>query len=306
MTLPPEGSSARAIGSAKRPAPAPTSSHVSPDRTSAEQGVQDRIVGAGRIGPEERGDGGVEVCAVGDLAQSLDLLTVGAHPGSPRGFDRPSQVRGRVDIRVGAVDRDLADELWMRFEDGAEPAVATRFLDQAERGPADEDRVPATIVGVDGHDDRPTSLLRSLEEGLNDHRRDERLVAEGDKDGLGIRPDRGEPDLERVRQAAFRLRVHDPARVPPIDDVFQTPRVLAQDDHRLLDPRRGQGVQHVLEDRPARDGRQQLAAAEARSRTRGEHESHGPSGHIGIFPLPWSESSLATVGADHPRGLPPM
>ena len=63
--------------------------------------------------------------------------------------------------------------------------------------------------------------------------------------------------------------------------------------------------------RPARAGgpadprcREQLAATKARTRPGGEHESHGPLGHIGIFPLPWGRSSLAAVDADHPQGRP--
>ena len=51
---------------------------------------------------------------------------------------------------------------------------------------------------------------------------------------------------------------------------------------------------------------EQLAATEARSRPGGEDESHGPLGHIGIFPPPCGQSSLAAVEADHPRGRPPM
>ena len=174
----------------------------------------------------------------------------------------------------------------MRLENGAQTTVAARLPDEAERGPTDEDRVPATIVRVDGHDDRAATLLRCLEERPDDRRRDERLVAKGDEHGPGIRPDRGEPDLERARQAAFRLRIDDPARAPPVDGGLDALRVLSEDDHRLPHPRLGQCVQHVLEDRPARDRREQLAATEARSRARGEHESHGPFGHIGIFPLP--------------------
>ena len=58
--------------------------------------------------------------------------------------------------------------------------------------------------------------------------RDERLVAEGDEHGPGIRPDRGEPDLERARQAAVRLRIDDPARAPPVDGGLDALRVLSR------------------------------------------------------------------------------
>src|SRR6478735_7766501 len=99
----------------------------------------------------------------------------------------------------------------MRIEHGAQTAVAGRLADDAERGPTDEDRVPPTIVRVDGHDDGTATPLGCLEECPDDRRRDERLVAKSDEDSTGILTDRLEPDLERARQAAVRLRVHDPA-----------------------------------------------------------------------------------------------
>jgi hypothetical protein len=70
-------------------------------------------------------------------------------------------------------------------------------------------------------------------------------------------------------------------------------RVVPEHDHRLPHPGLGQGVQDVLEDRPATDRREQFAATEARSGPGGQDESHGSIGHIGIFPPPCGQSSLA-------------
>ena len=258
-----------------------------------EQRIQDRIVGPGRVGPEERTDRGVEVGAVRDLAEPLDLLAVGAHARGPGGLDRPAEVGRRVDVGVGRLDRDLADELGMCLEHRPQPAIAGRLRDQAEGGAADEDRVPAPILRVDRHDDRPAALHRCVDERADDRGGDERLVAEGDEDRPGVRPDRLEPDLQRARQAAFRVGIDDPARATPVDGGFDPLGIVPEHDHRLPHPGLGQGVQDVLEDRPATDRRQQLAATEARSGPGGKDESHGPIGHIGIFPPPCGQSSLA-------------
>ena len=50
----------------------------------AEQGIEDRIVPPGWIGAEERMDRRVEVGAVGDLTDPLDLLAIGPDAGRLR------------------------------------------------------------------------------------------------------------------------------------------------------------------------------------------------------------------------------
>ena len=79
-----------------------------------------------RVGPEEPGDRGVEVGAVGDLAVAVDLLGVRADARGPGGLEQRDEVRARVDVRIAALDadRDLGDEVRVGLEERAEPAVA--------------------------------------------------------------------------------------------------------------------------------------------------------------------------------------
>ena len=82
--------------------------------------------------------------------------------------------------------------------------------------------------------------------------------------------------------------------------------VVPEHDDRLPHPGLGERVEDVLEDRPPADRREQLAATEARAGPGGQDESHGSTGHIGIFPPPCGQSSLAPLEADHPSGRPPL
>ena len=168
----------------------------------------------------------------------------------------------------------------MGGEDRTEPAVAARLVDEAESGPADEDRVSAVTVRVDGDDDRPAMRLRRFKERPMIADRDERLVAERDEHRVGIRTDRLEADLQRARQAAVRIRVDDRRR-PPVDRGFHARRPRPGRPHSSIPApatRRGRAG-----GRPARQGRKQLAATEARP---APAASRVPrlAGHLGIFP----------------------
>ena len=126
--------------------------------------VQDGIVGPGRVGAEERLDRRVEVGPVGNLADPLDLIAVGADAGGPGRLDRTGEVGGRVHVRVRAVDRDLRDELGMGGQDRPETPVAGRLADEPEGRPAKEDGVATSLVGVDRHDDRPAAPGRRVQQ----------------------------------------------------------------------------------------------------------------------------------------------
>ena len=97
-------------------------------------------------------------------------------------------------------------------------------------------------------------------------------------------PIASKPTRSGARQAALRGRVHDAAFRAPGHRGLDRRRVVAEDDHDLPHPGHGKGVEDVLEDRPAGERRQQLAAPEPRPGARREHEPHRRIGHTGIFP----------------------
>ena len=119
--------------------------------------VEDRFIGAPWVGSEEARDRGIEVRAVRDLAEALDLLGVGDDASCPGVLEEADEIGPRVDIGIATLDadRDLLDQLRMRLEERAEPAVATRLVDQPERRTSDEDRVPPGTVAVHRDDDGP-------------------------------------------------------------------------------------------------------------------------------------------------------
>ena len=139
----------------------------------------------------------------------------------------------------------------------------------------------------------------------------ERLVAEGDEDGVGRGRHRLEADLERARQPSSRVRVDDPLLAAPRDGGLDGGGVLAEHDDDLPHPGIGERVEDVLEHRPAADRRQQLAAPEARGRARGEHQSDRRLVHDGIFPPPAGTESpsradpVVAAARDH-RGRVPV
>src|SRR5690349_10615848 len=65
-----------------------------------------------------------------------------------RGRRQPTQVRRGVDVRIGARDGDLPDELRVGREDRAEPAIPGELVGEAPHRPPDEDGVRRAVSGV--------------------------------------------------------------------------------------------------------------------------------------------------------------
>jgi len=173
-----------------------------------EQRAKDGVVRPGRVGPEERIDRRIEVGPIGDLADPFDLVAVGPHAGRPDRLDRPGVVGGGIHIEVlgGRVPHgDLGEQLGVRHEHWAEAAVAGRFGDQGIGRRPKKDGVAAAIARVDRDHDRSGVVGRRLHERLDHGCRDERLVAEGDEDGPGVRTDRLEAELERSSRGRARV-----------------------------------------------------------------------------------------------------
>ena len=171
-----------------------------------------------------------------------------------------------------------------------EPAIAGRLGNEAERRAPEQDGVATALVVIGRHGDRPGRVGLPVEQRLDHRGGDERLVAEGDEHGLGRRRHRLEPDLQRARQPTSRVRVDDPMFAAPRDRAFDRGGVIAEDDDDLPYPGLGHRVEHVLEHRPAADGRQQLPATEPRRRARGEDQPDRRLVHARIFP-PWAGPS---------------
>ena len=101
-----------------------------------------------------------------------------------------------------------------------------------------------------------------------------RLVAEDDDDRLDRRLDleRGrETDLERAGQMA-RIGIADALLRQPVDAVLDLLRRVTEDDDDLVDPGRPDGIEDVLEDRPALEEREGLRRPEPARRPRREHD----------------------------------
>ena len=185
---------------------------------------------------------------------------------------------------------DLGDHLGVRRQQRPEPAIAGRLGNEAERRAPEQDGVATALVVIGRHGDRAGRVGLPVEQRLDHRGGDERLVAEGDEHGLGGRRHRLEPDLQRARQATARVRVDDALFVAPFDRAFDRGGVVTEDDHDLPHPGLGHRVEHVLEHRPAADGRQQLPATEPRRRTCGEDQADRRLVHARIFP-PWAGPS---------------
>ena len=159
---------------------------------------------------------------------------------------------------------------------GSEPTIAAGLGDEPERRPQQQDRVPTLSLLEDRDDDRPILRRRGGQERPDGLDGKERLIAERDDDCLGVVRDRLEACLERARQSAFRSGVHDTHLRAPGDRRLDGGRVRTEDDHDLVDPGPSERVEHVLEDRPAADGGEQLPAPEARARAGCQDESDRP------------------------------
>ena len=198
MTRPPDGSRARAIGSAEA---SPAGADIEPSRP----------IGPARAthpGPGRRSGSGRRNSELTGARRSP------RHPGS-RGVARPPARgwRARARPREASIARPRSAGVSMS---GLAASTATSLTISGcasstgpvrdrrspprpgRTRPVDQDQVPAPILQVDRHDDRPAALLdRGLDERADDRGGDERLVAEGDQDRPGVGPDR-----TRTRPAA--------------------------------------------------------------------------------------------------------
>ena len=108
----------------------------SPGRTRSSSAHQDRVVGPRRVRPEERADRGVEVGAVGHLADPVDLLAVRPDAGRP---GPPPTARARSagvsTSGLSPATGDLADELRVGRQDRTEAAVAGGLVGELEGRP---------------------------------------------------------------------------------------------------------------------------------------------------------------------------
>ena len=189
-----------------------------------------------------------------------------------------------VHVGIVADDRDLEHGRGVGRDERTETAIAGGLGDQAEgRGP-EQDRVPAAIVGICRDDDRARRIVRRVEQRPDHLDRHQGLVAERDENRCRTLADRLEPDPNGAREPALRVRIDHAALRAPGDRVLDGRRVVAEDHDDLPDPGRGKGVEDVLEDRPAGERRDELAATEPRPGASCEHDSHRPIGHTAIFP----------------------
>ena len=253
-----------------------------------------RVVGAARVGDEEAPDRRVEVGGLGSLANTLRLLPVGANPGGPcrqqrvrpgrrRRVAHPScaasgrenrQVRGRVDVRVGAAHGHPDDPGGIRGEQRTEAAVAGQSRDVRPAGRQQQDRIRRRVGLVARHDRDGPGARGRVAQGAEDVGPHARLVAEDHEHAGRCRGRRGGPESERERrgEAALGRRVHrdeDPVERRRIvlphrrDDGTG---VAPQHDDHVPDARVMNGREHVGEERSPIEPRPDLPAAEARPR----------------------------------------
>ena len=258
-----------------------------------QQGVQHRIVGPGRVGTEERADRGVEVGAVGDLAESLDLLAVGADAAAQDASIARARSAG---VSMSGLAPSTAISLTSSgcaSRTGPRPrspvASPTRSKAAAGRGPGS-----GRVVGVDRHDDRPATLRRCLDQRPDDRRRNERLVAERDEHRPGVRPIASKPTRSELDRPRSGSGLTTRRASPPVDRRLDLLRVLPSTTTDSPTPASASASRTCW-----RTGRPAIVASSLPPPNRdpgpgGEHESHGLLGHIGIFPPPCGQSSLAT------------
>ena len=124
-----------------------------------EERVQGRLVGPRRVGSEQAGHRRVEVRAVRDLADTVDLLAVRSHARGPCRRQEADVIRARIDVGIGLGvvprrDGHLADELGVRGEDRAQATIPVGRLGQREGTAPEQHRVATRVVGIGGHGDR--------------------------------------------------------------------------------------------------------------------------------------------------------
>ena len=122
-----------------------------------QQHVQDGVVGPRRVGPEERGDRRVEVLPVGDLADPLHLLAVGADAAGPGGLEDCCEVFGGIHVRIVPRGGHLGHAFRVSRDDRTKPTVAGRLSHEPEGGRPKQDGVPP---GRPGRPGRRSTVLR--------------------------------------------------------------------------------------------------------------------------------------------------
>jgi len=161
-----------------------------------EEPIEDRVVPAPRIRAKQQPDGRVEIRAVGNLANAVDLVAVRLDPRAPGSFAGTGQVGGRVDIGVRSGDRDFVHEIRMHLQQGAEAAIPIRLVSERQGRAPDQDGVSAGVVVIPRHDDRARTIDRCVEERADRLERHQRLIAEQNEHGIDVRVDGRHSHLE--------------------------------------------------------------------------------------------------------------
>ena len=111
----------------------------------------------------------------------------------------------------------------------------------------------------------------------------QRLVPEHDERAIDRAVERLDPDPQRARQAPTGIRVPDAPLAAPLDRLLDGRGVVAEHDDDVSHPCLRDSIQHVLQDRPPLERRQELAAAEPGPRAgREDHRGHRPCRHPAI------------------------
>ena len=158
-----------------------------------------------------------------------------------------------------------------------EAPVAARRRDEPERRAPEQDRVATTVVRVDRHHDRPRRHGARGEEradGPPDSRGwSPSTMSAARPSGERLDPDAGASSTGRGRGLGCGSGARLATRSPP-----RCRRRHRRARPRLVDAGPREPIEHVLEDRPALDRREELAAPEPRSGAGGQHDRDDPVG----------------------------
>ena len=224
----------------------------------------------------------------------VDLRGIRSDPLCPARLEERDEVAVGVDVGVRAGHRDLAHELGMGGEQRPEPAVTGQGSDELERRPSDEHRVTATVPAVVCRDgEGPRQIDAGRQQRAHHVGGQLRLVTQDQQGAANTGIDGRHAHLDRARQAARWVRIADAPFAPPSDGVLDRVGVDAKDDDDVVQPRRRQRVEDVLQDRPPLERRNQLAAPEPRTGSGREYDRRdlvgthelglvGPAGSVGV------------------------
>ncbi len=193
----------------------------------------------------------------------------------------------------------------MRVEERPQATVAGGLGDEAERAPAQQDRVAAAVGRVARDGDRPVQVDPRADERRERFRRNTRLVSEHDEGRADLRRKSIDPEAQRAREPAARIRIPDAALGSPIDVALDRIGIVPQDHHDVVDPRVGDPIQDVPEHRAAVHRGKQLAAPEPRPGTGREDDGgdrwRGRSWHASMLPGLRRGSTVAARDAPQTR-----